>query len=56
MSYAFQLCTYILIASFFTAVLADMLAPLVMTATLAFAATMLTVIAVGRLVLRRKNL
>jgi hypothetical protein len=57
MSYAFQFCTYILIASFFTAVIADMLAPLGMTATLAFAATMpYVVIAVSRFVLRRKNL
>ena len=57
MSYAFQFCTYLLIASFLTAVIADILAPLGMTATLAFAATMpYVVIAVGRFVLRRKNL
>jgi hypothetical protein len=55
MSYAFQLCTYILIASFVTAVVADLLAPLGMTATVPFAATMpYVVIVVGRLVLRRK--
>jgi len=57
MSYAFQFCTYLLIASFLTAVVADMLAPLGMSATVAFAATMpYVVIAVGRFVLRRKNL
>ena len=57
MPYAFQFCMYLLIASFFTAVVADMLAPLGMSATVAFAATMpYVVIAVGRFVLRRKNL
>ena len=57
MPYAFQFCTYLLIASFLTAVIADMLAPLGMTATLAFAATMpYIVIMLGRVVLRRKTL
>jgi hypothetical protein len=40
MSYAFWFCTYVVVASFFTAVVADLLAPLGMTATVAFAATM----------------
>jgi hypothetical protein len=57
MPYPLRFCTYLVLASFFTAVIADLLAPLGMTATIAFAATMpYVVIAVGRLVLRRKNL
>jgi hypothetical protein len=57
MPYALRFCTYLLVASFFTAVVADLLAPLGMAVTIAFAATMpYVVIFVGRLVLRRKNL
>ena len=43
--------------SFFTAVVADLLAPLGMAVMLAFAATMpYVVIVIGRRVLRRENL
>ena len=57
MPYTLRFCTYLLVASLLTAVVADLLAPLGMTATLPFAATMpYVMIVVARVVLRRNNL
>ena len=56
MPYALRFYTYLLTAGFVMAVVADILAPLGMIATLSFAATMPYVaIVIGRRVLGRKN-